>query len=189
MAKDNTTRYILLGLLNHEPLSGYDMKKNIDQTISQFWSVGFGQIYPTLALLEAEGLIEKVLSENARGPRRNVFAITESGRRQLEQWLMLPEEKEYTRYEILLKMFFAGKLDPAVSIQRVKAFQKRYEPLAKMMELFAENLKPVMDEDPDHKNFYLTVRFGQHVYNAYLDWAKEALMMLGPGKQEQTEDQ
>ena len=188
MVKDNTTRYVLLGLLNHEPLSGYDMKKRIDQTISHFWNIGYGQIYPTLALMETEGLIRKILSENARGPQRNVYAIAEDGRRQLEQWLMLPEEKEYTRYEILLKMFFAGKLDPQVSIQRIEAFQKRYEPHAKLMEMYSDNLKSVMDENPDHKNFYLTVRFGQHVYNAYLNWAKEALLMLGASEQTKMED-
>ena len=44
MAKDNTTRYIILGLLNHEPLSGYDMKKQIDIMVSQFWNVGYIQI-------------------------------------------------------------------------------------------------------------------------------------------------
>ena len=79
MVKDNNTRYVLLGLLSHEPLSGYDIKKRIDQSISQFWNVGYGQIYPTLALLEKEGLIERILSENAKGPQRNVFAITNKG--------------------------------------------------------------------------------------------------------------
>jgi hypothetical protein len=68
MAKDNTTKYILLGLLSHEPMSGYDMKKRIDTTISKFWSVGYGQIYPTLNDLEEEGLIKKVFSETSKGP-------------------------------------------------------------------------------------------------------------------------
>lgn len=189
MVKDNNTRYVLLGLLSHEPLSGYDIKKRIDQSISQFWNVGYGQIYPTLALLEKEGLIERILSENAKGPQRNVFAITNKGHTLLEQWLLQPEEKEYTRYEILLKMFFSGKLDTAVSIQRIRAFQKRYEPISKMMALYADNLKTVMDMDPDHKHFFLTVRFGEYVYKAYLDWAEEALSMLSADEHKKTEEQ
>ena len=48
MAQQNTTAYILLGLLSHEPASGYDLKKKIDLMISQFWEVGYGQLYPTL---------------------------------------------------------------------------------------------------------------------------------------------
>ncbi len=183
MSKDNTTRYILLGFLNHEPMSGYDMKKRIDMMVSQFWSVGYGQLYPTLAVLEEESLIEKVATETLKGPKRNVYAITPSGREHLTQWLLLPDEKEYTRYEILIKLFFGGKLDPAANVQRIEAFRKRYEQHQKMLEVFGENLRQVMDEDEDHKNYYMTMRFGQYVYKAYLDWAQEALNMLG-GKQE-----
>ena len=188
MAKDNTTRYILLGLLSHEPMSGYDMKKRIDGTINQFWSVGYGQIYPTLSGLEEEGFITKVMSETSKGPTRNVYAITGSGREHLKNWLLLPEEKEYTRYEILLKLFFGGKLDPADNMQRIEIFRRRYEQDLNMLNLFAENLKHVMDQDPDHLNYYITVRFGQYVYKAYLDWAQEAIGMLG-AKQEKSEDE
>ena len=189
MAKDNTTRYILLGFLSHEPMSGYDMKKRIDGTVSQFWSVGYGQIYPTLSGLEEEGLIEKVLSESSRGPTRNVYAITPSGREYLKKWLLMPAEKEYVRYEILLKLFFGGKLNPETSMQRIEAFRKRYEQDLNLLNLFEGNLKQVMDQDPDHKNYYVTVRFGQYVYKAYLDWAQEALGMLNATQNEESEDE
>ncbi len=187
MAKDNTTRFILLGLLSHEPMSGYDMKKRIDTTISKFWSVGYGQIYPTLNDLEEEGLIKKVMSETSKGPTRNVYAITSAGTEHLEKWLLLKEEREYTRYEILLKLFFGGKLDPAVSMQRIETFARQHEQGLKMLDLFGENLKQVMEKDPDHLYYYMTVRFGQYVYKAYLDWAQEALKMLS-AKQEESEE-
>ena len=184
MIKDNTTKYILLGLLSHEPMSGYDMKKRINAMISPFWNVGYGQIYPTLNSLEEEGLIRKAISESSKGPTRNVYAITSTGGEQLEKWLLLPEEREYTRYEILLKLFFGGKLAPEVSMKRIEAFQKQHEQDLKMLDMFGENLKQVMDSDPDHLNYYMTVRFGQYVYKAYLDWAKEALEMLGARQKE-----
>ena len=51
----------------------------------------------------------------------------------------------------------------------------------RMPGLFEENLKQVMEKDPDHKNYYITVRFGQYVYKAYVDWAQ--LLLLGvPGR-------
>lgn len=179
MTKDNTTKYILLGLLSHEPMSGYDMKKRIDGMIRPFWNVGYGQIYPTLNGLEEEGLVKKEISETSKGPTRNVYAITSTGTEQLEKWLLLPEEREYTRYEILLKLFFGGKLNPAVSMQRIEAFQTQHEQDLKILDMYGENLKQVMGRDPDHLNYYMTVRFGQYVYKAYLDWAKEALAILG----------
>ena len=71
MPKENTARYILLGLLSHQPLSGYDIKKRVDLSIQPFWPVGFGQIYPTLAQLEREGLVPRpsVKAPRARSER------------------------------------------------------------------------------------------------------------------------
>ncbi len=54
------TRFVILGLLNEEPLSGYDMKKIIDIRMSFFWQESYGQIYPELAKLREEGLIEQI---------------------------------------------------------------------------------------------------------------------------------
>jgi DNA-binding PadR family transcriptional regulator len=182
MMKDNTTRYILLGFLSHEPMSGYEMKKRIDRAVSQFWNIGFGQIYPTLSTLEEEGLINKIRSETSGGPQRNIYAITPAGREQLNQWLLAPEEKEYTRYEILLKLFFGGKLGSEINRQRIEEFRKRHEQNAMMLNEFEENLKSVLNKDPDHLNYYITLKFGQYIYKAYLDWAEEALELLD-GKQ------
>ena len=189
MAKDNTTRYILLGLLKHEPLSGYDMKKHIDRSVSQFWNVGFGQIYPTLSELEEEGLIAKARSETLKGPRRNVYEITSAGRELLKEWLLLPEEREYTRYEILLKLFFGSGLPKEVNLERIEGFRQRHEKDLQMLHLFAESLKQVMDSDPDHLNYYITVRFGQYVYQAYLDWAQEALKLLNGSGETKPEEE
>jgi DNA-binding PadR family transcriptional regulator len=36
------TRYVLLGLLQEEELSGYEMKKAIDIRMSFFWQESFG---------------------------------------------------------------------------------------------------------------------------------------------------
>jgi uncharacterized protein (DUF2249 family) len=84
----------------------------------------------------------------------------------------------------MLKLFFGGKLNPEVTMQRIKAFSRQHEQDLEMLELFGENLKQVMDKDPDHLNYYMTVRFGQYVYKAYLNWAQEALSILGAKKKE-----
>ena len=48
MAKDRKIDVVILGLLAHEDLTGYDIKKRIDGAISFFWKGSFGSIYPTL---------------------------------------------------------------------------------------------------------------------------------------------
>ena len=53
------TDHILLGLLRHEPMTGYDMKKRIDNPIGLFWQAGYGSIYPALTRLEEQGYVSK----------------------------------------------------------------------------------------------------------------------------------
>lgn len=178
MPKDNTTRYILLGLLSHEPLSGYDLKRRIDIGIRQFWNVGYAQIYPTLAQLESDGFVTKSTQSSEKGPSKNIYAITESGRELLQNWLLLPEEKEYAKYEILLKLFFGAGLPVQTSIARIHAFEKRHRQNLDLLESMKENLENVLDESNDHLYFYLTVLFGEQVYTAYLNWAEQALALL-----------
>jgi ABC-type antimicrobial peptide transport system permease subunit len=57
MAKENKARFVILGLLAHEPMSGYDIKKRIEYSISNFYDISYGQIYPELARMEVANLL------------------------------------------------------------------------------------------------------------------------------------
>ena len=59
MAKERKIDMVILGLLSHEDLTGYDIKKRIDGAISFFWKGSFGNIYPALKDMETQGLIIK----------------------------------------------------------------------------------------------------------------------------------
>lgn len=178
MQKDNNTRYIILGLLSHQQMSGYDLKKRIDLTISQFWPVGYAQIYPTLSGLEQEGLVTRKAEESDKGPPKNVYSITAAGKRQLDDWLAAPGEKEYVRYEILLKLFFGAGIGWEENIERIEAFQKRQEINLSLIRRFRTELEGIQAESDDHFCFLLTVLFGEEIYNAYLNWSQKALALL-----------
>ncbi len=178
MPKENTTVYIILGLLNHEDLSGYDIKKRIDNHISYFWEVGYGQIYPTLAKLEADGFVTRRISEVSGGPEKNLYSITGEGRNALKNWVIVSEQKEYTKYEILLKLFFGKLATLDDNIHRIEAFKDRQLEKLKMMKMYKENLGEVLEEDDDHIFYYLTVMFGEKIYKAYVEWADEAVGLL-----------
>ena len=52
-----TLKHAILGLLNYEPMTGYDLKKTIDISINHFWPAVQSQIYTTLAKMEKEGWV------------------------------------------------------------------------------------------------------------------------------------
>src|SRR5207248_1647711 len=81
------SRYALLGMLSIRPMSGYDIKKLIEASISNFWSESYGQIYPTLKQLVAEKLVTRTVKKQTGKPDRHVYALTPAGRRRLREWL------------------------------------------------------------------------------------------------------
>lgn len=175
---ENKTAYVLLGLLNHEPLTGYQIRKRIEISLGRFWDAGFGQIYPALQRLAEEGLVVCAAGSGEGRPGRKVYAITAEGREALKAWLAEPAVREYVRYEVLLKLFFGSLVPVERSIETIEAFRARYEGEPDRLERFAAELKAALPESPDHLYYLLTVRFGQRIYRAYLDWADEALAIL-----------
>ena len=55
--RSSSTSEALLGLLTIEPMSGYDLGLVIRDSIGHFWNESYGQIYPNLKRLAAEGLV------------------------------------------------------------------------------------------------------------------------------------
>jgi len=65
----------VLALLNERPMHGYEMITELESRTGGIWRPSPGSVYPTLQLLEDEGLI---VSEEAGGRKR--FTLTDAGR-------------------------------------------------------------------------------------------------------------
>ena len=68
-------RLAILFLLNEEPMHGYQVMQEVSEHSSGMWRPSPGSVYPTLQLLEDEGLIEAAESSGKR-----VFSLTDEGR-------------------------------------------------------------------------------------------------------------
>src|SRR5262245_56172302 len=106
MSRINKSKYAIMGLLNTRPMSGYDIKKTIEAGLSNFWSESYGQIYPILRTLVAEGLATSWVEEHTGKPDRHVYTLTDAGREDLTGWLAGPVDYDPGRIEILLKLYF-----------------------------------------------------------------------------------
>ena len=88
---------------------GYDIKAIVDRSTRFFWAASYGQIYPELRRLEAEGLIVGEDAPNG-GRQRRVYSLTPAGREALVEWLLGPTVTIELRDESLLRLFFADAL-------------------------------------------------------------------------------
>lgn len=134
MARRNTTRFAVLGMLSYMPMSGYDMKKFSDNSLNHFWKENYGAIYPVLGRLESEGLISQVEGEGGGRADRRVYDLTPEGRDALDAWLTEMPEVPVLRVEILLKLFFGHWGDPKEMIAMVEEYRDYCRRLTKEIE-------------------------------------------------------
>jgi DNA-binding PadR family transcriptional regulator len=103
--------HTLLGILSWHPMTGYEIKKHIDESIQFFWHAELSQIYPTLKDLEEKGLITAEVIPQDGKPDKRVYSLTPSGSAALLAWLSEPLDKiSPNKNVVLLKLFFSGIL-------------------------------------------------------------------------------
>lgn len=178
MATANRTAYAILGLLTVEPMSGYDIKKAVEGSIENFWSESYGQIYPMLRRLAAEGSI-KQSTAHAKGKRpRHLYAITQRGRDVLHAWLREPTEPPPVRIEILLKLFFGGHVDHETNHRQIEDYREHVTADLERYRAIEEMLGREHAGHPDLPYWLMTLRFGIRTRAAEIQWCDEAVAIL-----------
>lgn len=168
---------VILGLLSHEDMSGYEIKRRIDTALKYFWRASYGSIYPALNSLAQRGLVTRTEDETAARTKQ-IYSLTQKGRQHLREWLEVPAVSDELRYESLLKLFFGGECGKDTVLRHIADIRERTEKALDEL-LAAENaLLPVLDDDPAHRYYLLTVRFGIRRYRADLEFCDEAERML-----------
>ena len=76
-------KYVLLGSLNYQALTGYQIKQFVDTAATHFWHAQTSQIYRTLHQLEGEALVTSEIQAQDDLPDRRLYRITDAGRADL----------------------------------------------------------------------------------------------------------
>ncbi len=167
-------RYALLGLLAHEPASGYGLTKYFERNVGRYaWHAKHTQIYPELNRLADEGCIE-VVEEGPRG--RRTYALTDTGRAQLRRWLLQPKPKSGVRNESVLRMFLVTALDAEDAQELLRRQIDRASQELERLRAMAEEI----DRKGARSGFgRLAAEFGLRQYQSTQEWAKWAMGRLG----------
>jgi DNA-binding PadR family transcriptional regulator len=159
------TAYVILGMLDWRPMSGYEIKSLVDESTRLFWAASYGQIYPELRGLAAAGLIEGKASPQG-GRKRNVYRLTAEGRRELRAWLDTDPGVFELRDEGLLKLFFAAS-NPESAPVTLEAKRRHHVGVAERLEEIERTGKP---EGYAH----LVLRYGIDFNRWIADWCERS---------------
>ena len=106
MQELTTTSYAILGLLAVQPWTTYELAKQMEVSLHNFWPRAERKLYEEPKKLVHHGLAEVTRQTVGRRPR-SVYRITAKGRRALRRWLGEPGAMPVVEFEALVKVFFA----------------------------------------------------------------------------------
>lgn len=89
-------QHTILGLLHRKAMTGYDLKKIIQDSPFMPWSGNNNQIYKSLVALLDSGFVTHEVQHQESSPSKKIYSITDSGEAELKRWLMTtPEPPEF----------------------------------------------------------------------------------------------
>lgn len=170
--------HAILGFLEYQPMSGYDLKKYFDQSIAQFWSATQSHIYKALENLEKDGLVESQIIQGEGKPNRKQYQITDAGSIELRRWVSTPLPVEIHREPWLIQIFFAHGISNDEIIQ---LFNKRIEALRQCL-LQCQNSQKNIDENAERIGierlrglWQLTLDYGVDYYDNEITWMEKTI--------------
>jgi len=173
-ARESRTRYVVLGMLTTCPRTGYGLRQAIAGSVGHFWQESYGQLYPALRQLAAEGLVEARPTRGGPGRGGSVYHVTARGRAALAAWLALPPVLEPSRNELLLKVFFAGAVPPEGTARNLERVAAALRAERTQLERIAAELDGSEPLHPDAPYWRLTLDFGLEFMRMALAWIDRA---------------
>ena len=149
----------------------------MERSTATFWSESFGQIYPALKSMVAEGL---VTVDDVRGGVRakKIYKLTEAGERRLRRWLGVEARPQVIRNELLLKVFFGDRAERGVVAAQVAAERERQEENLERYEAALRRMETEHARHPAMPYWRMTVRYGMAEAGALMAWCEETFAEL-----------
>ncbi len=126
-------KHTILGLLANGPRHGYELKAAFERELAPAGPLNFGQVYTTLDRLERDDLVTPEVVAQHKQPDKKVYALTDAGRAELQEWLSTPSKHDLDlRNETFLKLMLARRLtwaDPlqVIAVERRACFARLRE--------------------------------------------------------------
>jgi DNA-binding PadR family transcriptional regulator len=175
MSTKNKTKYAILGVLSIMSGSGYDIKKFCDKTIKHFWNENFGHIYPVLAKLHKENLIE--IAETTGTRNKKIYTITNKGRNEFKNWLLEPVDYNPPRSELLLKISFGNQIDKNKILALINEYRTNN---IDNLKIYKALEKPYLEDNKAKKDtqyyyWLASLRYGIILTEAKIKWCDETI--------------
>jgi DNA-binding PadR family transcriptional regulator len=124
------TEYAVLAMLGHfgeHEVSGYDAKKFVNDALGYVWAPSKTHLYTVLRRLVEAGLATRRDVAQRSRPNKQLYRISDLGRKVVRDWLDRPEaESDPDRSIFMLKFFFGSQATREPLLAQLRDFRDLY---------------------------------------------------------------
>ena len=103
--------HAILGILSDQSLTGYDLKKIIQESPFMPWSGNNNQIYKALVELLDEDFVTNEICHQESAPSKKIYTITAAGKAALREWVLSRPEAPEFKKTFLIQLAWADQLN------------------------------------------------------------------------------
>ena len=176
-------RHIMLGMLR-EPHSGYDIKKEYEDSQRNFWGAELSQIYPLLQKLDDDGLVTSKAGASDIGPTRRVYKRTAKGKKELVSSLqdgpIVGTEKIAYLAQVYYLADLNGASDAIAFMQELRDYMVEWlRTLENTQNQWRSNDPRYPDSLPDNEFFaQLTLDMGLRKVRTNVEWCEHSIARI-----------
>jgi DNA-binding PadR family transcriptional regulator len=127
----------VLGLLKERPMHGYQLSRELGDSLGGLWRVSYGSLYPTLRRLEADDAIESEAGDERGARRKKVYRITLKGEQVFLELLQeSPNDTQTEDARFRMRLAFFRYLPPET---RIRLLERRRQALQDRLATIAES--------------------------------------------------
>jgi len=165
-----------LGHFGPGEVSGYDVKKFVDNALGYVWAPSKTHLYAVLRRLVDAGLATRREVAQSSRPNKQLYRITDTGREVVRGWLDTPEtETDPDRSVFMLKLFFGSQAGREALLAQLGTFRDLYE---QRLATYDKMRAAIESSGPEDPFTYRALLYGIARARAAVDWADEALRAL-----------
>ena len=158
-------------------MTGYELNQSFKNEIGEFWQAKHSQIYPELAKMEEQGIIQHQVEITGEKLEKKVYELTEEGKEQLAEWIHTPtNELPVNRDEFVLKLYFVKDVNDPALVEIIQQQRDLHEE-EKRLPISIRAKNDLSYEKEKHENYghYLILAHAINRETEYANWLTDVL--------------
>lgn len=173
----------LLGFLNYGSMTGYELAKAFDESISLLWKAQTSQIYRELNAMEKMGWLISSMEIQTDKPNKRIYSITESGKEELLNWLRQDDTADmlFVRSSFIMRLFFSSENGTQTNIELLQKFKLNIQKALEQMAHTDTSIDYYKEQVASKENVLywgMTAEFGKAYFQMCYEWAESCISKL-----------